>query len=364
MRINPGVHVLEVSPGARQLGIGAGSLLLRNLQDADVAFLAALRSGVPDGTEQDAAAGVSLSAERAASLLEVLEPLLIPQETTASPVPSLRSERLQPDAQRLAAAYAANGEESVRRRAAATVLVEGLGRTGALLARTLASAGVGTLLLADPAAVAPTDVGASYAMTDIGMNRAAAVKRHVFRIDPTLQVLVHSGIRVRSEPVPVDLAVTVQAAGFGAAGGRPAEPTAAADGIPRLVVSAQEDGWDVGPLVVPGATACLECLDLHRADTDPGWFAAADALARRAGGPAAGTVLDCSGPDGEETAGSVLAAGTAATAALVFLDGINRPALYSAVLQVRASDGYSRLQQLDYHPACGCRLQHRLNRVA
>lgn len=358
MRINPGVHVLEVSPGARQLGIGAGSLLLRNLQDTDLAFLAALRHGVPDGTETAAAEALSLPPERTASLLEVLGPLLVRQEPAAPPVPSLRAERLLPDAQRLSLAYRSNGEDTVRRRAAATVLVDGLGRTGALLARTLASAGTGTLLLADPGAVSPADVGTAYAVTDIGMNRAAAVKRHVFRIDPTLQVLVVSGATGRPGNTSVDLAVSVRTLGSGRGEGRPAD---VAGGIPHLVLTAQEDGWDVGPLVVPGATPCLECLDRHRADTDPGWYAAVDALSRLAGSGAGPEGLV---PGGEESAGAALAAGAAAAAALVFLDGVNRPALYSAVLRLRAADGYPRLQKLDYHPACGCRLQHRVHKVA
>lgn len=359
MRINPGVHVLEVSPGARQLGIGPGSLLLRNLQAADLAFLAALQHGVPDGTEPAAAAALALPQERAASLLEVLGPLLVRQDPAAPPVPSLRSERLLPDTQRLSSAYGVNGEETVRLRAAATVLVDGLGRTGALVARTLASAGIGTLLLADAGSVTPADVGPAYAVTDIGMNRAAAVKRHLFRVDPTLQVLAVAGLPDRSGGASVDLAVSVRAVGSASGPARPADGT----GGPQLVLTAQEDGWDVGPLVVPGATPCLECLDRHRADTDPGWYAAADALGRRvpAGG---GAGPDCSGPEGEETAGAVLAAGAAAAAALSFLDGINRPALYSAVLRLRTADGFPRLQKLDYHPACGCRLQHRVHKVA
>ena len=368
MRINPGIHVLEVSPGARQLGIGPGSLLLRNLQDADVAFLAALQQGVPDGAEAATAAGLSLPADRAASLLQVLDPLLVPQDGTAEPIPSLRSERLLPDAQRLSSAYRVNGEESIRRRAAAAVSVDGLGRAGALVARTLASAGIGTLLLTDPGVVSPADVGTAYAMTDIGMNRAAAVKRHLFRVDPTLQVLAMAAGPHRQVPPAVDLAVTVRAVGDGPGRrGRQPDVPNSDDSVPRLVVTAQEGGWDIGPLVVPGTTPCLECLDRHRADTDPGWYAAIAALtadpAETAGQERTDTP-DSSGPSGEELAGAVLAAGAAAMAALVFLDGVNQPAVFSAVLRLRTSDGYPQLRKLDYHPACGCRLQRRSNRVA
>ncbi|MDM7989852.1 ThiF family adenylyltransferase [Arthrobacter sp. zg-Y877] len=373
MRINPGIHVLEVSPGARQLGIGSGSLLLRNLQDADLAFLAALHRGVPDGSEQAAAAGLSVPQDRAASLLQVLGPLLVPHEAAAEPIPSLRTERLLPDTQRLSSAYSVNGEETVRRRAAAAVSVDGLGRAGALLARALGSAGIGTLLLTDPDVVSPADVGTAYAMTDIGMNRAAAVKRHLFRVDPTLQVLTMPGTSRgaagrRPSPPAVDLAVTIRAvAAVPRAGERLPEPAEDDGSVPRLVLTAQESGWDIGPLVVPGLTPCLECLDRHRAETDPGWYAAREALA--ASRPEAADRQDAagglfSGPEGEELAGSVLAAGAAAMAALVFLDGINQPAVLSAVLRLRTSDGYPQLRKLDYHPACGCRLQRRGNQVA
>src|SRR5262249_32292812 len=43
------------------------------------------------------------------------------------------------------------------------------------------------------------------------------------------------------------------------------------DRVPHLVVSASEAIGIVGPLVMPGRTACLRCLDLLRADHDPAW---------------------------------------------------------------------------------------------
>lgn len=40
-------------------------------------------------------------------------------------------------------------------------------------------------------------------------------------------------------------------------------------GRPHLVVGPHDDGFEVGPLVVPGTTACLRCVDAHRAERDP-----------------------------------------------------------------------------------------------
>lgn len=44
-----------------------------------------------------------------------------------------------------------------------------------------------------------------------------------------------------------------------------------ARGIPHLPVSISASNVSVGPLVVPGETPCLGCLDLVRADGDPSW---------------------------------------------------------------------------------------------
>lgn len=41
------------------------------------------------------------------------------------------------------------------------------------------------------------------------------------------------------------------------------------DGLPHLLVEAIESDVVVGPFVVPGRTACLRCLDAHRAAADP-----------------------------------------------------------------------------------------------
>ena len=50
-------------------------------------------------------------------------------------------------------------------------------------------------------------------------------------------------------------------------------------GRPHLAVVAGADRASAGPLVVPGGSACLRCLELHRTDRDPSWPAVAAQLA-------------------------------------------------------------------------------------
>lgn len=54
-------------------------------------------------------------------------------------------------------------------------------------------------------------------------------------------------------------------------------------GRPHLQVRMRDGVGIVGPLVLPGLTSCLSCIDLHRADRDPEWPIVAAQLVRVAG---------------------------------------------------------------------------------
>jgi bacteriocin biosynthesis cyclodehydratase domain-containing protein len=89
-------------------------------------------------------------------------------------------------------------------------------------------------------------------------------------------------------------------------------------GVPHLTASASEAIGVVGPLVVPGRTACLRCLDLTRADRDPAWPLI---LAQLAGGgadpPACDAILAMAvAAQAAAQALSFVDRGTAATAAV------------------------------------------------
>jgi hypothetical protein len=93
--------------------------------------------------------------------------------------------------------------------------------------------------------------------------------------------------------------------------------------------------------VVPGATSCLRCHDLHRTDADPAWPALALAWEQQAA-PLAGS----SGP-----AGPLLAAASARQA-LAWLHG-GRPASLGSTLEEQP-DGRIVRVRWSVHPGCGC----------
>ncbi|MFD1214092.1 TOMM precursor leader peptide-binding protein, partial [Arthrobacter sp. GCM10027362] len=228
-------------------------------------------------------------------------------------------------------------------RGAAVVHVLGLGRTGAAVACALAAAGIGTLLLEDPLPVGPPDVGAgAYRLADIGLNRTQALRRLVHQIDPTISCHPISRTAAGSGAgLPRILSLAV----YAAADVPDADVGAAlmSRGHPHLCVLSREQDALVGPLVVPGQSACLECLNRHHADADPEWYELSAGLAAQAAGASV-----------DEVSLSVAAAGLAALQALLYVDGRNQPAAWSAVLQLRPVDGTVARHEYPPHPGCGC----------
>ena len=114
--------------------------------------------------------------------------------------------------------------------------------------------------------------------------------------------------------------------------------------VAHLAVTASEGIGVVGPLVRPGSTACLRCLDLARAERDPAWPLILAQLAGRSADPAA-----CD---------PVLVTAVAAQAACVvvaFVDG--GPAADAAAngtLELLVPAWQWRRRSWRPHPACCC----------
>jgi bacteriocin biosynthesis cyclodehydratase domain-containing protein len=114
--------------------------------------------------------------------------------------------------------------------------------------------------------------------------------------------------------------------------------------LAHLAVVVAGDRLVVGPLVLPGRSPCLRCLDLHRTDRDPAWPKVAAQLTRPA---AVRTPV--------ETASATMAAGLVALQALAHLDGQVVPASVGRTLEVVLPDGLLERRRWSAHPSCGCR---------
>lgn len=94
-----------------------------------------------------------------------------------------------------------------------------------------------------------------------------------------------------------------------------------------------------GPLVVPGATSCLRCSDLWRADADPVWPRLAAQLAHRPG------------PD--DPVVDTWVTGVALVQVAAFLNG-ETGELRSRTLTLDSATGRTTLRSWPSHPRCTC----------
>jgi len=116
------------------------------------------------------------------------------------------------------------------------------------------------------------------------------------------------------------------------------------DGVPHLAVTAGEAIGTVGPVVLPGRSACLRCLEYTRAGNDPSWPLILAQLATRRPEPSA-----CD---------AALAAAVAALAAAQALTCIDRApeaaAAVNGTLELVLPDWRWRRRTWRQHPACTC----------
>jgi bacteriocin biosynthesis cyclodehydratase domain-containing protein len=108
---------------------------------------------------------------------------------------------------------------------------------------------------------------------------------------------------------------------------------------PHLVVRSAGEAVIVGPLVLPGRTACMSCTDLARRDADPAWPALLDQLTR----------LRLPATDVLTTWAACLAT----TQALAFLRG-GTPEASGATIELSEHDLVTRWRTWAAHPGCGC----------
>jgi hypothetical protein len=298
--------------------------LLDGSRDTSAVLRTAETYGIPPG-EADQVIGLLA----AAGLLDDF-----PADLRAA-LPDYLRARIGPELACVALAYGHGdgGAAVLARRRAAFVRVHGAGRVGACITTFLAASGVAWVSCQDgrtteAADVTPAGLGAD----DVGMSRAAGVARAVHRVAPEARTANDT----RRLP---DLAVIT---------GRP-DPLLLAgllrDRVPHLLVGADEAIGVVGPLVIPGRSACARCLDLSKAARDPAWPTIL-AQAGTDGGPAATQACD-----------TVLAAATAALAAaqaLALIDRVGAPATVNGTLELVLPDWQWQRRGWPAHPACTC----------
>ncbi|MEV5505965.1 ThiF family adenylyltransferase [Streptomyces orinoci] len=331
----------------------AHAVVVSPVDTATGAFLSLLDGtrGLPLLREQAAAMG--LAEDRADTVVRrlaaagLLDDPLAGREAAAPRAMGAAADRLRPDRSSLALLHpepgAAAGLLAARRRA--RVQVRGAGRVGAMVAALLSASGVGRVDVLDGGCVEPWDAAPGGLDPDQTGERRDAAARRVVR-------------RTASQPPPRARAV---------GGGAPPEPPLAlqlltprdglsvwapdpagarellAAGIPHLYAGVVEATGVVGPLVLPGRSACAGCLELAEADRDAAWprMLAQWRSGRRPGVPSCDMAL------------ATVVAGLTASWALAFLDGGSRANAGSRLELALPGPGWSS-RPIAPHPRCPC----------
>jgi bacteriocin biosynthesis cyclodehydratase domain-containing protein len=223
---------------------------------------------------------------------------------------------------------AAGAERAARARTGGVVSVRGRGPLAVGIVTGLLHGGIGTVHTDTGGAVRGADLGTGYADADRGGERLTATQAAVRRLLPAA---VTRAPPLRSRPDLLVLADEVP------------DPAMVdelrASGLAHLAVRLRDGVGVVGPLVYPGRTPCLSCLDRTRGDLDPRWPAVAAQLAGRDGvaDPAAVTAT----------------VGFAVAQVIAAIDGGNAAAL-GATLEVDVGTGGLRRRTWSAHPDCPC----------
>ncbi|MEU7037917.1 TOMM precursor leader peptide-binding protein [Streptomyces sp. NPDC046237] len=235
----------------------------------------------------------------------------------------------------------------VAARRAASVQVRGAGRVGATVAALLSASGVGRVQVLDSGCVRPWEVAPGGLPAEaVGERRAAAAHRLVARSAPGGRP-PRAGRRVTGEGgQEPGLSLVVVTPRDGLAAYLP-DPLPAegwiTTGTPHLYAGVLEATGVVGPLVLPGGTACARCAQEERTDREPVW---PRMLAQwRSGPPPQVPACDLSL--------ATTVAGLAAAHALAFLDG-ELPASTGARCEVSLPLLEWRVERVRPHPACPC----------
>jgi bacteriocin biosynthesis cyclodehydratase domain-containing protein len=344
--LKPALRRLWRDPATLQLGIDPRyAVVLGGVDLADASLLDLI-----DGTRETA----ELVAEaerrghepgRAEHLLKTLADAAALDDAPAAP--HRVDPRRQPDLLSLSLLHREPGaaRRVMAARDAATVEVLGTGRVGATIAMLLAAAGVGHLAVRDNDPLRGVDLAPG------GIRSAAS--RQVSRAEAARILLTGSSTGGRARPGraahsltrggPARSDSTVVLAPAGSV--IPPEWLGQVRHRPHLPVIVRETTAVIGPLVLPGRTPCLRCVELTRGDRDPVWPVLAAQLLGE--------------PHGVEPCDIVLASAAAAIVSLHVLAWLDRgqralPPTVGGVLELSLVDLRLRRRTVGAHPGCGC----------
>lgn len=265
-------------------------------------------------------------------LLDRLSPVL---NKTGSFLPEMTEEEVErhfAEIMRLFLIGVKDPTEAMRARAKAKVFVSKLDRTGVVLLRGLAAAGVGTVFTQDQGRVLPQDtLELGHPISSLGQTRILSAKNLITGVTKTQLHSRVSGVFDNTDAVILISTDVILPADY---------HLWLARDVPHLAITYNEFGVELSHLVFPGITPCLSCLELERMRTIPNWRLIAPQLAQ----------ID---RDLSDSAMLLFAAGLALNRVLNLIDlGIQNP-VPTEITKLDRKLGRIEVQTLEIN-SCGC----------
>lgn len=255
-QINPALARLWTSEKNRQYGYRR-SLLLESLSEEENRILDFLELGMSATQFSNISQLAAADQQKTENLLARLNPFIwtsarqISEEDTSQRFTEITRILLQQG----------DPAEVLSRRKQNIVFLEKLDATGLAIARALTAAGIGRLISFDQKRVSEKDVTPlGFHKSDISMPRARVAQRMLGK-----HLEFHSRVSVSLDRV--NLAVIICSDIIPP---KSYQRWLARD-IPHIAVCFDEEGVEISPLVLPGKTPCLSCLQLHELQSKPNW---------------------------------------------------------------------------------------------
>ncbi len=337
-----------------QIGLGPDHVILEDLTPAQEKLIAALYSGIADNQVEAIANQSKLDLPTARDLVEKIRPLMQrPEVAEARPVRSnsnranlQQSEPFNDSAAasafseiiRASLVHGRDGQAVLLERGRRAVHVDELTKTGLLVTLGLAAAGVGAVITHDSSRVTQRDIGnTGYAQGLLGQSRLGAAE-WLLRGAPNRIQLVPGSKLDPKQLDNLDCAVIIAHQAI--------QPRLYARWmnrqVPHIAVVFDSTGVSVSPMITPGLTPCLYCLEQQRSDRDTGW-------------PVLASQLLTSELRFDDSASQLFAAGIVLKKILQSIDsgpGCGEPD--ETGYRFQASDGSVTALQWPRHDSCSC----------
>lgn len=344
IRINPNQPALWRDAKGMQIGVGRDQLVLKNLSKAQEQLIGLLYRGIADESLPDMQKHLGLSDRESQDVLDQVGSLLLRQSPSKVVEPELSAEFIAASFSEIIRAsllHGVDGERVLAARSKRSVHIEDLSKPGLAVALGLAAAGVGHLITHDQQLVGRADLGPTGFPSQLGGQPRIEALRALLAASPN-QTYVSLGQRLSEKHLDsIDCAVLI--------GQQVIEPRRYARWLNRdvahLAIGFDNDGTSISPLVVPGISACLMCLEQQRVDQDAAW-------------PVIASQLVHSKRSTNDSGSTMFAAGLAIQKLLARIDGFGDFSLNQderSGFRLDAKTGQVTEFTWPIRPGCGCR---------